>query len=72
MASSDHSSCDHTACARCPRALARGARLTLATFAVAQLVQAAPLEVYGRLPHLENLALSPDGSRVAFPHNPPD
>src|SRR5262249_49787416 len=27
---------------------------------------AAPLEVYGRLPHLENVALSPDGTRVAF------
>jgi dipeptidyl aminopeptidase/acylaminoacyl peptidase len=66
LASSDHSSCDHTRSARCPRAPARGARLTLATFAVAQLVRAAPLEVYGRLPHLENLALSPDGSRVAF------
>jgi dienelactone hydrolase len=26
----------------------------------------APLEGYGRLPHLENVALSPDGSRVAF------
>jgi hypothetical protein len=29
-------------------------------------VCAAPLEVYGRLPHLENVALSPDGTRVAF------
>jgi pimeloyl-ACP methyl ester carboxylesterase len=27
---------------------------------------AAPLEVYGRLPRLENLALSPDGTRIAF------
>ncbi|MBV8782586.1 MAG: S9 family peptidase [Gammaproteobacteria bacterium] len=27
---------------------------------------AVPLEVYGRLPHLENLALSPDGTQVAF------
>lgn len=27
---------------------------------------AVPLEVYGRLPHLENLALSPDGAQVAF------
>jgi dipeptidyl aminopeptidase/acylaminoacyl peptidase len=34
--------------------------------AVFSPVQAAPLEVYGRLPVIENLALSPDGSRVAF------
>jgi hypothetical protein len=27
---------------------------------------AAPLEVYGRLPGLEDVALSPDGSRLAF------
>jgi dipeptidyl aminopeptidase/acylaminoacyl peptidase len=27
---------------------------------------AVPLEVYGRLPKLENVALSPDGSRVAY------
>jgi cephalosporin-C deacetylase-like acetyl esterase len=27
---------------------------------------AAPLEVYGRLPSLEDIALSPDGSRIAF------
>ena len=27
---------------------------------------AAPLEVYGRLPHIEDIALSPDGTRVAF------
>jgi dipeptidyl aminopeptidase/acylaminoacyl peptidase len=27
---------------------------------------AVPLEVYGRLPSLENVALSPDGSRIAF------
>src|SRR5580704_19555130 len=25
-----------------------------------------PLEVYGRLPSLEDIALSPDGSRIAF------
>jgi dipeptidyl aminopeptidase/acylaminoacyl peptidase len=31
-----------------------------------QAVQAAPLETYGRLPTLENVALSPDGSRLAF------
>jgi Lipoprotein LpqB beta-propeller domain len=28
--------------------------------------RAASLEVYGRLPRLENVALSPDGSRIAF------
>jgi dipeptidyl aminopeptidase/acylaminoacyl peptidase len=28
--------------------------------------QAASLEVYGRLPHLEDVALSPDGTRIAF------
>jgi dipeptidyl aminopeptidase/acylaminoacyl peptidase len=28
--------------------------------------QAAPLKVYGRLPRLENVALSPDGSRIAL------
>ena len=28
--------------------------------------QAVPLEVYGRLPQLEDVALSPDGSKVAF------
>ncbi|HYL00955.1 MAG TPA: S9 family peptidase [Steroidobacteraceae bacterium] len=27
---------------------------------------ALPLEVYGRLPRLENLAMSPDGTRIAF------
>ena len=27
---------------------------------------AVPLEVYGRLPSLEDVALSPDGSRIAF------
>lgn len=27
-----------------------------------------PLEVYGRLPALEDVALSPDGSRIAFAH----
>jgi dipeptidyl aminopeptidase/acylaminoacyl peptidase len=28
--------------------------------------EAVPLDVYGRLPHLEDLALSPDGTRIAF------
>src|SRR5581483_9977949 len=29
-------------------------------------VHAAPLELYGRLPDLEDLALSPDGSKIAY------
>jgi len=29
-------------------------------------VRPVPLEVYGRLPHLEDVALSPDGSKLAF------
>jgi dipeptidyl aminopeptidase/acylaminoacyl peptidase len=33
---------------------------------------AAPLEVYGRLPSLEDVALSPDGSRLAFVHTKGD
>ena len=28
--------------------------------------QAVPLQVYGQLPHLEDMALSPDGTRIAF------
>ena len=31
-----------------------------------QVARAAPLETYGRLPSLENVALSPDGSKLAF------
>ena len=31
-----------------------------------QVARATPLETYGRLPSLENVALSPDGSKVAF------
>jgi dienelactone hydrolase len=39
----------------------------LSAFAAAPNIRAAvPLEVYGRLPHYENVVLSPDGSRVAF------
>jgi dipeptidyl aminopeptidase/acylaminoacyl peptidase len=34
--------------------------------ACTQVARAAPLEAYGRLPSLENVALSPDGSRLAF------
>jgi dienelactone hydrolase len=34
--------------------------------AAASAHSAVPLEVYGRLPHLEHITLSPDGTRVAF------
>jgi len=40
--------------------------LSLAMCAVADEV---PLEVYGRLPYLENVALSPDGTRIAYVRN---
>lgn len=42
------------------------ALLTLVMSSAARLSQAAPLEVYGRLPNIENVALSPDGSRIAM------
>ncbi len=38
----------------------------------AALVHAAPLEVYGRLPQLEDVALSPDGTKIAFVHTNED
>lgn len=40
--------------------------LLLALWLAAATAHGAPLEVYGRLPRLENLALSPDGARIAF------
>jgi dipeptidyl aminopeptidase/acylaminoacyl peptidase len=40
--------------------------LTFALIAAALGCQAAPLEIYGRLPRLENMAVSPDGSRIVF------
>jgi dipeptidyl aminopeptidase/acylaminoacyl peptidase len=40
-------------------ALAAGAQFPM-------LVRGAPLELYGRLPNLEDVALSPDGSRIVF------
>ena len=40
--------------------------LLLAALMVFGRVQSAPLEVYGRLPSLENVAISPDGTRLAF------
>ena len=42
------------------------ALLALAAAFAAPTGWTAPLEVYGRLPSLENVALSPDGSRVAL------
>jgi hypothetical protein len=45
------------------RLLACGALAVLALAPAA--LTAAPLEVYGRLPHFEHISLSPDGTRVA-------
>jgi dipeptidyl aminopeptidase/acylaminoacyl peptidase len=52
---------------------------TLATLVLASIVsftaatgRTAPLEVYGRLPAFEDVALSPDGSRLAFVHTTED
>jgi cephalosporin-C deacetylase-like acetyl esterase len=42
------------------------ALLTVTALAAAPASQAATLETYGRLPRLENVALSPGGTRVAF------
>ena len=42
------------------------ALLALIVSLAARTVRAAPLEVYGRLPSAEDVALSPDGSRLAF------
>jgi len=40
--------------------------LVLAALSLQCAAYAVPLEVYGRLPTLENVAMSPDGSRLAF------
>src|SRR5882762_7709899 len=40
--------------------------LLVAVLGGAASVRSAPLEVYGRLPRIEEVALSPDGSRIAF------
>jgi dipeptidyl aminopeptidase/acylaminoacyl peptidase len=40
--------------------------LMLAASLAMPAARAAPLEVYGRLPGLEDVSLSPDGSRIAF------
>jgi len=50
-------------------AVMRAAALLCGALALAPLAPVAAagsLEVYGRLPRLENVALSPDGSRIAF------
>jgi len=47
-------------------AAASSCLLLLAAVAFAGGAQAAALEVYGRLPHLEDVSLSPDGARIAF------
>lgn len=38
----------------------------LGFLSAAPFVRAVPLEVYGRLPQIEDVALSPDGSQIAF------
>jgi hypothetical protein len=38
----------------------------LALLALPMIGHATPLEVYGRLPGLEDVSLSPDGSKIAF------
>jgi dienelactone hydrolase len=40
--------------------------VAVAALLFAPPLASAPLEVYGRLPHLEDFALSPDGTRIAF------
>jgi dipeptidyl aminopeptidase/acylaminoacyl peptidase len=40
--------------------------LSLAAPLAGTAARAVPLEVYGRLPRIENVALSPDGTRIAF------
>ena len=47
-------------------AVTRRLAAVAAVLLLTQAAWAAPLEVYGRLPHLEDFALSPDGARIAF------
>jgi dipeptidyl aminopeptidase/acylaminoacyl peptidase len=42
------------------------ASLGLLVVLIAPALRSAPLEVYGRLPKIEDVVLSPDGSRIAF------
>ena len=51
---------------KCATAALAAALFTFAALFAARAVRAAPLEVYGRLPSLEEVALSPDGTRIAF------
>jgi dipeptidyl aminopeptidase/acylaminoacyl peptidase len=51
---------------RTPRAAAWCAALTLTGLLGARLACAVPLEVYGSLPQIEDVSLSPDGSQIAF------
>ena len=46
--------------------MSRRAVVTIALSAIAFTVNAATLESYGKLPYYEEVALSPDGVRVAF------
>src|SRR5665213_2979235 len=47
-------------------ALARRIPLLVLLALAAPSVPAVPLQVYGQLPHLEEMAVSPDGSLIAF------
>jgi dipeptidyl aminopeptidase/acylaminoacyl peptidase len=51
---------------RRPIGLAAAALTILAVLGPPRDARATPLEVYGRLPSIEDVALSPDGSRLAF------
>ncbi len=44
----------------------KSAACLLAALLVVGSAQAVPLQVYGRLPNLEDVAISPDGTRLAF------
>ena len=54
--------------ARLLRIATATASACLALWAFARPANSAPLEVYGQLPSLEEVALSPDGTRLAFVH----
>lgn len=50
----------------CFQTYIKRAAFTLAAMVLAASAHAAPLEAYGRLPALEEIALSPDGRRLAY------
>jgi dipeptidyl aminopeptidase/acylaminoacyl peptidase len=57
----------HTGCVRhCGASLIVGALLAFCGTCVANAGNAVPLTVYGGLPSVEDVALSPDGSKVAY------